>query len=222
METIFNSLGGEFTTPFDVIEKKLVSIKAFIFDWDGVFHSGTKNEKSESTFSEIDAMGSNILRFSYWLNNNKQMPVVGVISGGNNPTAIHFAQRQHYDFITTKAINKNQAIKHICEKYYIKPSEIAFAFDDILDISIAKICGLRFLVANNSTPLFKNYVIDNQLCDYITANTGGKNAVREITELIAGLNNNFNQAVTHRIDFSETYKQYWTERGNIKTEIIKN
>ena len=47
--------------------KKIGMIKAFLFDWDGVFHSGSKGPSYPGTFSEEDSMGLNMLRFAHYL-----------------------------------------------------------------------------------------------------------------------------------------------------------
>ena len=219
IQKIFNSIGGEFTSPIDKIAEKNSKIKAFIFDWDGVFHSGRKDENSQTTFSEIDAMGSNLLRFSFWLTNNKKLPYTGIISGSENKTAEFFAKRQHYNFIFTKIKNKNIALDKVCKKFMLKYEQIAFIFDDVLDLSIAKKCGLRFLVRRNSNPLFLEYVKDNKYCDYITGNQGDNNAIREISELIIALNGNFNEVMANRIEFSKIYQEYWEERNTIEFEL---
>ncbi len=58
---------GVFITDASVIQQKLKKIKAFIFDWDGVFNDGRKDIDGNSSFSEVDSMGVNMMRFSYYL-----------------------------------------------------------------------------------------------------------------------------------------------------------
>jgi 3-deoxy-D-manno-octulosonate 8-phosphate phosphatase (KDO 8-P phosphatase) len=67
----FINLGGTFLTPPSRIKSSLANIKAFVLDWDGVFNDGRKTSETDSTFSEIDSMGINLLRFDYWLRNNQ-------------------------------------------------------------------------------------------------------------------------------------------------------
>ena len=38
----FENIGGTFITPADHLKEKLSKIKAYIFDWDGVFNNGSK------------------------------------------------------------------------------------------------------------------------------------------------------------------------------------
>ena len=68
-KSIFENLGAEFLLPQYKIAEKLQNIKAFVFDWDGVFNKGEKNATISSSFNEVDSMGTNLLRFSYFLKN---------------------------------------------------------------------------------------------------------------------------------------------------------
>lgn len=54
---------GQFVTSEADIAKRLSKAKAFIFDWDGVFNNGFKQGQAGSGFSEVDSMGTNLLRF---------------------------------------------------------------------------------------------------------------------------------------------------------------
>jgi 3-deoxy-D-manno-octulosonate 8-phosphate phosphatase (KDO 8-P phosphatase) len=44
LEELFTGLGGSFLTPPQEIGHRLKSIKAYLFDWDGVFNNGEKAE----------------------------------------------------------------------------------------------------------------------------------------------------------------------------------
>ena len=79
LQVVFTNSGAEFLISYKEISKKLETIKAFIFDWDGVFNSAEKNESRSSNFNEADSMGTNLLRFSYYLK-NKKIPFTAIIS----------------------------------------------------------------------------------------------------------------------------------------------
>ena len=70
VELIFSEIGGTFLSNALDISAKLKTIKAFVFDWDGVFNNAVKNENKSSNFNEADSMGTNLLRFNYFLHNN--------------------------------------------------------------------------------------------------------------------------------------------------------
>lgn len=220
IETTFTKQGGEFISSLSYIKEKLNNIKAFIFDWDGVFNQGTKGEGISSTYTEADSMGTNLLRFGYWLKNNKDLPVMAIITGENNHSAKKLAVREHFHHIYFKIPNKAIAFEHLLHEFNLKADEVAFCFDDVLDFPIAQRCGLKFMVRRDASPLFKQYAIEHKLCDYITAQQGGNHAVREIAELVLGLYENMEQVISERTDFSTRYTTYLQERNKANTEMF--
>ena len=207
---------GEFIENQDVIAKKLKNIKALIFDWDGVFHSGYKKSNKESSFSEADSMGINMLRFSYFLKDNA-IPFTAIITGENNETADYFAKREHFDEIFLKVKNKIEILDWLTQHKGFTNEEVLFVFDDILDLSIAKVCGLRFMVNRDASFMLTSYCKKNQLCDYITKNNAENHAIREISELAITLMGDYDQVIEKRINYDEDYLNYLEIRNSIKT-----
>ena len=218
IEKSFSAIGGIFLTPVSQIQSKLDTVEAFVFDWDGVFNAGIKTGDSGSPFSEIDSMGINLLRFSRWLNKGK-VPYVFVITGENNPSAMKLAQRESFNGVFLHCKDKKQALKKITEKWGIDFDNIVVVFDDILDLEIAQMASLSFWVGRKSTPMLENYIRSRQICDYITGSQGSNNAVREVCELVMGLDGTFNDAIGKRIAFSSEYQNYLEERNRIKAEV---
>src|ERR1700739_1574427 len=145
IQKIYEDMGAEFILPMNDFIQKLKEIKAFVFDWDGVFNTGEKNAGSSSSFNEIDSMGTNLLRFSYYLQNNK-LPATAIISGEKNESAFYFSKREHFNSSYFKILNKILALEHFCEQNNIKPIEVCYFFDDVLDLPIAKVAGLRVFI----------------------------------------------------------------------------
>jgi 3-deoxy-D-manno-octulosonate 8-phosphate phosphatase (KDO 8-P phosphatase) len=216
VESIFKEAGGEFVTPFNSFKEKLDGIKAFIFDWDGVFNDGYKDHQASSNFNEVDAMGTNLMRFSRWLD-KKTMPFTAIMSGERNQLSFQFTAREHFHQAYFKVVNKAYAFEHFLKAHDLKASEVAFVFDDVLDLSIASVAGLRLMVNRSANPLFKKYVVEKKLADYVTGAHSGNFAVREICELIMGTTENFDQVVENRFQFSDQYKKYLEERQVIYT-----
>ena len=214
---IFEDRGGEFLTSPSLISEKLKNIRAILFDWDGVFNEGSKGGNRQSGFSEVDSMGTNMLRFSQWLFHNKQMPVCGIITGADNFAAYDFAQREHFHKVYFKVSNKIDALNHMVEMLDIKPEEVLYVFDDILDLSIAEKVGLRVFVRSHAKVLFSEYVRKNNFADYITAYSGGNHAVRESCELLMGLNGTYDEVIKSRGSFSAEYQEYLAERNSPAT-----
>jgi len=218
IENAYLNLGAKFITPIAELKNKLSNIKAFIFDWDGVFNNGQKIDGGSSNFSEVDSMGTNLLRYSHFMRHSK-LPVVAVISGEKNSTAFYFCKREGFHYSFSKAADKITALNFICEKENITPNEVAYFFDDVLDLSIAEVCGLRVMVNQKANPLFADYCIKNKLVDYLSANSGGNFAVRETTELLIGLNDNFDAVITERKNYSPAYAKYIQTKKNIETDF---
>jgi 3-deoxy-D-manno-octulosonate 8-phosphate phosphatase (KDO 8-P phosphatase) len=61
---VFSRLGGTFVTPIGTLVERMRSIRGLVSDWDGVFNQGAKGEGAESTYSEPDSMGTNLLRYA--------------------------------------------------------------------------------------------------------------------------------------------------------------
>lgn len=219
IENAYLNIGGKFITPITELKKKLPHIKAFIFDWDGVFNNGQKNNTGGSNFSEVDSMGTNLMRYSHFMRKG-QLPLTAVISGEKNETAFYFCQRECFHYSFFKVAAKINALNFICEKENIKPNEVAYFFDDVLDLSMAEVCGVRILVNQKANPLFVNYCIKNNLVDYLTASQGGSFAVREATELIIALNDNYENVITNRKNSTEDYKTYIQKRKTVKTNFF--
>lgn len=213
------AFSGEFLNDEITLSQKLAKIKLWLFDWDGVFHPGTKNNAGESSFSEVDAMGLNLLRFAISLV-QKELPPFVIVTGVNNPTGEFFANREHFDAIFMGAKDKSVVLDYICEKHHLQPEEIGFCFDDVLDINVAQKVGARFLISQGANPITVDYMRQSLCFDYATAYTGGHGALREVSELCMTLLGNADEVLDHRTKFSATYGEYWTQRQSVETKVF--
>jgi 3-deoxy-D-manno-octulosonate 8-phosphate phosphatase (KDO 8-P phosphatase) len=207
---------GTFVTSVSAIRRKLQHTKAFVFDWDGVFNDGRKNIEGHSSFSETDSMGLNMMRFSYYLK-HQQLPLSIILTGESNKLAISFAQRENFHSVYYKTPNKKKALEHLCEAYNISPTEVLFVFDDVLDFSVAELAGIRCMVTHSANALLKKFATEKELVDYITKHNGNDNAVREISELVMTLTNNFDLTIENRMYYSELYHEYIQLRKSVST-----
>ncbi len=212
MEQIAKHFKGMFLTPAAAIAKKLAGIKAFLFDWDGVFNDGEKQESGSSTFGEIDAMGTNLIKFNHYLR-NKLVPHSGIVTGEKNEISFAFARRESFDAVYYSVRNKVNALRHFCKTYNVEPQQVCFFFDDVLDLSIVSDVGLRIMIGGQATPLLKDYVMRHSLADYITWQGGGQSGLRESIELLMGLSGRYDETVQERVQYSEVYKTYLQQRN---------
>lgn len=218
IQSVFEEMGAEFLMQPAKISERMETIKAFIFDWDGVFNNGIKEASGGSTFSEIDSMGTNLLRFSWFLV-NKKMPLSAVISGERNETAFFFCRREHFHTSYHKVADKRIALQHFCETHQIKPHEVCYFFDDVLDLGIASVAGLRVLIPRKASTLFTGFVKQNQLADYITGNTSGNHAIREACEMLMASAGMFEKTIGLRMNYDEAYKEYVALRNAVPTNF---
>lgn len=198
-----------------VVVSKLNAIKAFVFDWDGVFTTGEKDFELQSRFNEIDSMGTNLLRFAYYLK-HKHPPLAAIISGENNKAAFTFTNRECFHANYFKIANKIDAARHFCLTHNCTLDQLAFVFDDVLDLSIAEQCGLRIFISRRSAPLFSEYVIKNNLADIVIHVEPDSNPVRLLCELLIDLFGLFDEVISQRVIYSENYKNYIEMRRAIK------
>ncbi|HYG40331.1 MAG TPA: phosphatase, partial [Cytophagales bacterium] len=125
----FEHIGATFVTPPIEIANRLKKIKAFIFDWDGVFNDGIKGHDRSSGFSEADAMALHILRYAYWRLTG-QVPVIAIITAQKNESAIKFAEREHLARVYYNFKDKYIPVELLSRDYGFSKENIATTFDD--------------------------------------------------------------------------------------------
>lgn len=210
--TIQGIFGGNFVTGAGVLAEKLKDINAYIFDWDGVFNIGAKGADGSSPFNEVDSMGINMLRYNHYIRTGRN-PIAGIITGEKNPVAFTFARREHFHAVYYGIKNKIDALMHICAAHDIQPSEVAYFFDDITDLQIASLCGIRIMIGRKGTPMLHQLVQQRGMADYITLNDGGNNAIREATELLKALSGRYDETIMQRAEYTEHYRDYLNSRN---------
>jgi 3-deoxy-D-manno-octulosonate 8-phosphate phosphatase (KDO 8-P phosphatase) len=221
VEEHFKQIGGEFLLPFNIFSERLNKVKVFLFDWDCVFNDGIKSGAGGSPFSEADSMGINLLRFGYYLTHGK-LPHTGIITGENNASAFHLANREHFDTVHFKFKHKVEALEHLAKHYNVSGEEVAFVFDDVLDVALAKVVALRLMVRRDASPLFAEYARSKGICDYVTVHAGKDHAVREVCELMIGTAYDYEKVVDSRVAFAQDYQSYLSERSKVATRFFKN
>lgn len=187
-----------------------------MFDWDGVFNDGVKAGSGSSSFSEVDSMGANLLRFGFWLHHNGQLPVVAIITGVINELADALVGREHFHACYSQAKHKVDVLKHLLDQHGLQPHEVAFFFDDALDLSVAEVAGVRVMVRRRANPLLTDYVVRHGLVDYLTGCESGQWAVREGCEMMLGLLGQFDTVMNERLRYKPVYDQYYGQRQAVE------
>jgi len=216
---VFSRLGGTFVTPIGTLIERMKTIRGFVSDWDGVFNQGAKGEGAESTYSEPDSMGINLLRYALWRQHG-ELPIAALITGAENPSARTFALREHFHAVYFGSRNKTVAIEALCRTQRVSSERLICIFDDVNDLGMAFACGIRVFVQRSASPLLREYVVRQGLCDYVTAHSPERHAVREVCELLLGLLGSFEAVVASRVAWDASYAEYFTKRQALGTEFI--
>ncbi len=217
----FTTNGLRTTAPEPELLRRLARIKAVLFDWDGVFNDGFKDTDDGSPFSEVGSMGVNMLRFALWLRNGS-LPKAAVITGQHNPSAERFAQRERLHGVYMGFTNKPDAFDTFLKLHGLQADEVAFFFDDILDLPVAARCGFRVMIGSAVTAWFAEQVISRGEADLITVNGGGANGLREGTDAVIALLGNGKDVIEHRAAFSDAYRDYLAQRQAVAPEVVRN
>lgn len=207
VQSLFEASGGRFFTTPEVLREKLQGIKALLFDWDGVFNSGIKGQNVASPFSEVDSMGLNMLRFSQFKAQGA-IPYTAIVTGENNPSAFFLAERENFHAVFYSLKRKAEIFDFLFKNLRITPDQVAYAFDDLVDIPVAKEAGLRFYIPRSCNPMLNQYMVYQGLSDYSPSNKGGEGAIREISELVIALQGHYNEVITERIGWETPYQNY--------------
>lgn len=203
------------------IEKVVASVKKvrlLLFDWDGVFNDGSKSGMEGSGFSEVDSLGTNLLRYGLYLHQGR-MPRTAILSGARNETAEAFAAREHFDAVYTQFKDKSEALSHLCAQWDVQPDEVGFFFDDVLDLAPAARCGLRVFLGSNHSASLADFVETQGLADVIPAHAGGSGGVRESGDLLLEALGLYPTCVEDRIALNDRYHAFWTLRQTIEAQV---
>lgn len=220
LEGRFSKLGGVFVRPVDELATRVRALRGLVSDWDGVFNQGAKGEGAESTFSEPDSMGTNLLRYALWRQGGRQLPTAALITGAENPSARAFALREHFHAVYYGTPNKTVAIEALCRAHKVSSEQLLCVFDDVNDLGMAFACGVRVFVQRSASPLLRDYVVRQGLCDYITGHGPERYAVREVCELVIGLLGSFDAVVASRVAWDRDYAAYFAARQAVTTEFV--
>ena len=219
--SLFTERGGVLVTPPAAFRQKLVAVKAVLFDWDGVFNEGFKQGTEGSAFSEVDAMGTNMLRYALWRQHGR-LPITAIITGENNPSAVHLAKRESFHNAYLLAKNKGMVFADFLKTYQLDPAEVAFFFDDVLDVEVARQCGIRIMISRKGAPMFHNLVRRSGCADYLTACDGAGHGLREGCELCIGMLHQFDEVIRNRTEWSANYQEYLSDRKAIQPVISES
>tara|TARA_B100000963_G_scaffold264322_1_gene232438 strand:+ start:6709 stop:7230 length:522 start_codon:yes stop_codon:yes gene_type:complete len=163
-----------------IYKKKLINIKNFIFDVDGVFTDGSIIVDSDGNEMRIFNTKDGIaVKFASEIGYN-----ICVISGGNNEGVRKRLSRLGVKHIFLGVNDKKQVFDNFLSKNNLSIEETLYMGDDLPDINILKKVGLP-TCPEDACPDVKKVV------DYISPKKGGDGCVRDVIEQVLRLSGNW-------------------------------
>lgn len=147
----------------------ITRIKLFIMDVDGTLTDGKiyigNNEEMFKVFNVKDGLGIGLL--------NKNGIIPAIITGRNSKIVIARANELGIHEVHQGVENKVEIFNMLKEKYNLVNDQIAFVGDDLNDLELMRLVGLKLTVANAAQELI-------EISDYKSSLNGGEGAVRDI------------------------------------------
>ncbi len=152
-------------------KEELKNVKAFVFDVDGVLSKDTSplNENGDPvrTANVKDGLAIRILlELGY---------PVAVITGGSLERVRFRHERLGIKYYYEKAFDKVVCLNDFCSKTGVKPENILFMGDDLLDYHVMQKVGFP-VCPNDAIPDIK------LISKYISPKNGGEGCVRDVIE----------------------------------------
>ena len=169
-------------------KEELKNIKAFVFDVDGVLSSDTSplNENG-------DPVRTANVKDGYALRNALNMKYeVGIITGGALESVRLRYQKIGVEHIYIGVRDKVKCLNDFMEKTGVKPGEILFMGDDLVDFPVMKMIGVPTCPIDAVSEI-------KEISKYISDKKGGEGCVRDIIE----------QVMRVRGDWHNEYSFYW-------------
>jgi 3-deoxy-D-manno-octulosonate 8-phosphate phosphatase (KDO 8-P phosphatase) len=153
-------------------------IKAILFDVDGVLTNGSiivdENGVETKSFNVRDGQ---LIQFM-----KNEGYIFGAISGRPSKAAEYRLKELNIDFIRLNISNKVASFKEFCSSYNISPDSICYIGDDVIDISVLRLCGFPVVPADAC-------VYAKSIAKMITNANGGDGVLREVIDQIISNNN---------------------------------
>lgn len=119
-------------------------------------------------------------------------------------------------------IDKREAFDAFLKKHRLRDEEVAFFFDDAIDLPVAARCGLRILMRGQAGEFFVKHAVTSGCADAITALSGGQNGLREATDALLTIMGRYGETIDNRAGYSAVYQRYLAQRQAVQSEAIRS
>lgn len=156
-----------------VVLAKAEPIRLLLLDVDGVLTDGTliysENGSESKGFNTQDGLGIRLLQ--------QVQVATGIITARASKLVARRAEELGMEHIHQGAKNKLEKFKAILTETGLKPFQVCYMGDDLIDLGLLTRVGLAACPANAVADV-------KQACHFITSRSGGCGAVRETCDLI--------------------------------------
>ena len=157
------------------LQDKILRVKAFSFDVDGVLTDGSLFSTPEGDLIRVFHSHDGFAMRNAILNGYR----LSIITGGESDSIV----MRYRDMgiagpdMRQRARNKLPEFYDWCAFRGLDPSEVAYFGDDVPDIAVLKSCGLAVCPSDAVDEV-------KEVCDIVTKASGGRGCVREALERI--------------------------------------
>lgn len=156
-----------------MLKEKLKNLKLLVFDVDGVLTDNTVfvggNETEFKRFHIADGLAFYMAQ--------KVGLKLALVSGRYSPATDSRAKEFNIDEVHQSTTPKPEVVAKLIAKYELKPEEVSFMGDDLVDIQVMKSVGVSVSVPDGAPQT-------REIADYVTARAGGHGAVREFVDMV--------------------------------------
>ena len=175
------------------LRRKILPIKLFVTDADGVLTDGTmyytESGDEFKKFNTRDGGGLMLLQFAGIK--------TAIVTSEETKMVENRAKKLQVDALIQGSKNKLQALSQLLNQFSLQNEEVAYIGDDINDIPIIREVGFSIAVADATREIIK-------IADYIIQAPGGKGAVREAAELILDVQGKYDSALQKYLESRNT------------------
>jgi len=166
------------------VRARVERVKLLVLDVDGVMTDGRLFYHDDGTESKAfdvrDGHGIKMLKHAGI--------ETALISGRSSPLVEKRADDLGIEDVAQGVRDKVPILEKFLSKRKLKFGEAAFVGDDVVDLSVMNRVGFAVAVADASEYLF-------DVAHYVTLAPGGRGAVREVAELILGVQNKWKEVM---------------------------
>jgi 3-deoxy-D-manno-octulosonate 8-phosphate phosphatase (KDO 8-P phosphatase) len=166
------------------ILKRAKNIKLVVFDVDGVLTDGSlfygDDGQEYKAFNSRDGHGMKMLQESG--------VQIGIITGRTSEVVLHRMKNLQVQHIYQGRLEKLPAFEELISMLGVKPDQVAYVGDDVVDLPIMIRVGLAITVPNA-------HDLAKQHAHWITPKPAGAGAARDICEMIMKAQGTYDAAI---------------------------